>query len=297
MSFEPLENFFLFFQKIWDTPIVQIKGVSMTIGTLSLGIILLFLSFFLANFLSKHIGKKILSRVKEIDEASRISVQKIIYYILLLIFIVFSLGILNVPLTVLTVFGGALAIGVGLGAQNIMNNFISGLVMIMERPIRVGDVVEVEDLRGRVEDIGARSTKITSINNTTIIVPNSTFLEKKILNWTLSDRIVRSIVKVGVSYGSPTTKVKELLLKVAEDNKKVLSYPEPVAVFSDFGDDALQFELYFYSYIENVLQLKIISSDIRFAIDSIFTENGIVIAFPQRDLHIKNSSLKVDLIR
>ena len=100
-----------------------------------------------------------------------------------------------------------------------------------------------------------------------------------------------------MSYGSPTTKVKELLLKVAEDNKKVLSYPEPVAVFSDFGDDALQFELYFYSYIENVLQLKIISSDIRFAIDSIFTENGIVIAFPQRDLHIKNSSLKVDLIR
>ena len=117
MSFEPLENFFLFFQKIWDTPIVQIKGVSMTIGTLSLGIILLFLSFFLANFLSKHIGKKILSRVKEIDEASRISVQKIIYYILLLIFIVFSLGILNVPLTVLTVFGGGFSYWCGFGSS------------------------------------------------------------------------------------------------------------------------------------------------------------------------------------
>ncbi len=299
MNLEFVKSMFQLVKDIWNAPIIHTNGSSITIGTLILGIILLCLSFFLANFLSRYLEKRILSKFKEMDELSRAVVNKITYYVLLLIFILFSLGVLNVPLTMLTVLGGALAIGVGLGAQNIMNNFISGIVLMVERPVRVGDVVEIAqlNLRGRVQDIGARSTKIVSINNTTIVVPNSSFLEKEVLNWTLSDRVVRSEIKVGVAYGSAAKKVKKLLLKVAGEHKKVLSYPEPIVILENFGDNNLEFHLYFYSYVENIIQLKIVSSDIRFAIDEAFCENDIVIAFPQRDLHIKNSSLRVDIVK
>ena len=157
---------------------------------------------------------------------------------------------------------------------------------MVERPIRVGDVIDVGSLQGTVEEIGTRSTKVKSFDNTHVVVPNSSFLEKNVLNWTLSDNVVRYNVKVGVAYGSPARLVEKLLLEVAEGNESILRHPKPAVIFSDFADSALTFELYYYARLRTMIELKKIASEVRFSIDEKFRENGVVISFPQRDVHL-----------
>ncbi|MDB2426119.1 mechanosensitive ion channel, partial [bacterium] len=240
---------------------------------------------------------QVLSRL-EIDPSMRVSLGRIIFYSLITIFTLFTLHFLNVPITIFTVLSGALALGVGFGSQAIVSNFISGLIIMAERPVRIGDAIEVDGLNGVVEEIGTRSTKIKSLSNTHIIIPNSTLLEKNVLNWTLSNDIIRSSVTVGVSYGSPAEKVKEILLKVAEDNKKVLDYPQPTVLFSDFGDNSLAFDLYCYSQIRNLMQLKELQSDLRFSIYELLAQDNITIAFPQRDVHLDTlKPLQVEVMK
>jgi small-conductance mechanosensitive channel len=137
-------------------------------------------------------------------------------------------------LTAFTVLGGALAIGIGFGSQNVMNNFISGLILMLERPVRARDVIEVDGNHGTIENIGARSTQIRSTDGRHIIVPNSFFLESNVVNWTLSDDLMRAKVSVGVVYGSPTRQV-ERLIRRAVDEERVLKTPEPIIIFEEFG--------------------------------------------------------------
>ena len=155
-----------------------------------------------------------------------------------------------------------------------------------ERPISIGDLIEVDGVLGEVEEIGARCTRIRTGENIHILVPNSTFLERNITNWTLSDKKIRTKVIVGVLYGSPVSKVKELLLRAAKENEKVIQEPEPFVLFADFGDNALIFEIYFWISIRKIIQRRVIESSLRFRIDDLFREAGIVIAFPQMDVHL-----------
>jgi small-conductance mechanosensitive channel len=192
----------------------------------------------------------------------------------------------NIPLAVFAFLGGAVAIGVGFGAQNIINNFISGFILVTERPISIGDLIEVDGTLGGVEEIGARCTRVRTGENIHILVPNSTLLERNITNWTLSDKKIRTKVTVGVIYGSPVDKVKELLLRATEETDRVVKHPEPFVLFADFGDNALIFDVYFWISIEKVIERKRIESSVRFRIDDLFREAGIVIAFPQRDVHL-----------
>jgi small-conductance mechanosensitive channel len=200
--------------------------------------------------------------------------------------ILFALRIVNIPLTVFAFLGGAIAIGVGFGAQNLINNFISGLIILAEQPIKIGDLVEVEGNFARVEDIGARCTKISTGANVQILVPNSMFLEKSIINWTLSDREVRAYVTAGVVYGSPVREVERLMLQAVREHKKVHKAPEPFVLFDDFGDNALIFQIHFWISMSRLTERRMIESAIRFRIDELFREAGIVIAFPQRDVHL-----------
>ena len=209
-----------------------------------------------------------------------------LYYFALLFIILFALRTVNIPLTVFTLFGGAIAIGVGFGAQNLINNFISGFILMVERPVKIGDVIEVENNYGVVEDIGTRCTRVRTPGNMHILVPNSSFLEKNIINWTLADLEIRAQITVGVVYGSDTRKVKQLTLQAAKEHDKVLDFPEPFVLFSDFGDNSLVFDLYFWVRIKRIMDRRAIESDIRFRIDNLFREAGIVIAFPQRDVHL-----------
>ena len=202
--------------------------------------------------------------------------------------VVFALWVSEIPLTVFTLAGGAVAIGVGFGSQKIVNNFISGVILLAERPIKVGDLIEVGDTFGEVESIGARSTKIKSFDNFHIIVPNGAFLEQNVINWTHSDDMVRVRMKVGVAYGSPTRRVEELLLQAIRELDKAVIPPEPDVIFDDFGDNALIFEALFWIVMRRPMDRRKTLSDLRYRVDELFREAGIVIAFPQRDVHLDN---------
>ncbi|MCB0358442.1 MAG: mechanosensitive ion channel, partial [Bdellovibrionales bacterium] len=152
--------------------------------------------------------------------------------------------------------------------------------------IRVGDLIEVGQLMGTVKHIGLRSTHVRTGNNIDIIVPNNAFLEKDVVNWTLTNPKVRLKVSVGVAYGSPTERVRELLLQAAKECDSVLSFPPPFVLFVDFGSDALAFELHFWAKVKTVMDREGVQSDLRFTIDRRFREAGVVIAFPQRDVHL-----------
>jgi small-conductance mechanosensitive channel len=158
-----------------------------------------------------------------------------------------------------------------------------------EKPITIGNLVEIDGVLGEVEDIGARCTRIRTGENIHILVPNSSFLEKNITNWTLSDNKIRTKVVTGVVYGSPVRQVEELLIKAAKENEKVLKSPEPFVVFNDFGDNALVFEVYFWTTIQRIIERRLIESSVRFRVDDLFREAGIVIAFPQRDVHLNTT--------
>ena len=211
------------------------------------------------------------------------------YYMLAFGLLLFTtLSFLNIPLIAFAFLTGALAIGVGFGAQNILNNFISGWILIWEQPIRIGDFLELEDVRGTVRSINTRSTLIRRIDGVHLLVPNSQLLENTVVNWTLVDRLVRSVVRVGVAYGSPAKKVAELMEKVANAHPSIIADPAPVVIFEDFGDNALIFDVYFWidSFGEKDIDLRAIRSDVRFGIEEALNQHEIVIAFPQRDVHL-----------
>jgi small-conductance mechanosensitive channel len=204
----------------------------------------------------------------------------------ILLVIIIALITVKIPLTIFAFLGGALAIGVGFGAQNLINNFISGIILLFERPIKVGDIIEVEDTRGRVVTIGGRCSRVRRFDGIDILVPNSSFLEKNVVNWTLTDEVVRLSVSVGVAYGSPTQQVSDLMAGAAEAHEKILKQPQPVVLFEDFGDNALLFTIYFWSEVSPWMDFRIVASELRHEIDKLFAKAGITIAFPQRDVHL-----------
>ncbi len=255
-----------------------------TIGTLCGGIVLLGLGYLAAGVLSRWLANKLLTRFG-LSKSGVSPLQSITFYVLLGTFTMLSLNVLNVPMTVFSFLGGALAIGAGFGSQNIVNNFISGLILLAERPIRVGDVIQLDGLIGMVTQIGARSTKIATGANHEIIVPNSKLLETSVVNWTLSDDTICCTVTVGAAYGSPTREVERLLKQAAAGHEKILRDPAPEVIFADFGADALLFELRFWLHLRQTRKIEI-ESDLRFAIDELFADRGLVIAYPQRDVHL-----------
>ena len=260
-----------------DKPIV-------TVGTLCGGIVLLGLGYLAAGIISRWLANKLLTRFG-LSKSGVSPLQSITFYVLLATFTMLSLNVLNVPMTVFSFLGGALAIGAGFGSQNIVNNFISGLILLAERPIRVGDVIQLEGMTGTVTQIGARSTKIATGANHEIIVPNSKLLETSVVNWTLSDDTICCEVKVGAAYGSPTREVERLLKLAALQHERILRDPAPIVVFTDFGADALMFELRFWLHLRQTNKTEV-ESDLRFAIDELFADRGLVIAYPQRDVHL-----------
>jgi small-conductance mechanosensitive channel len=234
--------------------------------------------------ISRWMASKLLTRFG-LSKSGVAPLQSITFYVLLASFTMLSLNVLNVPMTVFSFLGGALAIGAGFGSQNIVNNFISGLILLAERPIRVGDVIELDGCTGTVTQIGARSTKILTGTNHEVIVPNSKLLETSVVNWTLSDDTVGCTIAIGAAYGSPTRDVERLLLLAAEQHPQVLKDPAAVVLFTDFAADALMFELRFWVHLRQTRKTEV-ESELRFAIDELFANRGLVIAYPQRDVHL-----------
>jgi small-conductance mechanosensitive channel len=213
-------------------------------------------------------------------------------YVVFLIGLVVGLQSSGLDLSSLLVLGGAVGVGLGFGLQNIANNFISGLILLFEQPIRVGDRVEVGNTIGDVVQIAMRSTWIRTNDNVVIIVPNSEFVSQRVTNWTVNDPQVRFSLPVGVSYGSDPEKVREILLGVARANPDVLTAPGPEVLFNGFGDSALNFELRVWS-VTKVHLPNVLRSDLYFVMFKALQANGIEIPFPQRDLHLRSVSVPI----
>lgn len=278
---------------VWNYEIVAFEDNSLTVGKVCVGMLLLFGGVFLSRKVSGLFARRLLPHVGVHDGAA-VAIELLMFYALVLTTALMALHTINIPLTVFTFMGGAVAIGVGFGSQNLLNNFISGVLLLIERPIRVGDAIEVANLFGLVEHIGVRSTRIRTGTNLEIIVPNSSFLEGNVVNWTLSDTNIRCCVKVGLSYGSPTREATRQLKRAADEHGLVLKKPEPFVWFAEFGDNSLDFELHFWISVRTLADRKRIESDLRFMIDQYFRDAGIVIAYPQRDVHL-NSAAPVEV--
>ncbi len=273
------------FDTIWNYPLVRLSsGIEVTIGQISLTLLVVLLGLLFIKFLQRLLGRWMTR--SNVDANVAQTIQRVVFWALLVVLFITALGMLRIPITALAFISGAVAIGIGFGAQNILNNLISGWILMSERPVRIGDFVEIDDSRGVVESIGNRSTRIRRVDGVHLLVPNSQMLERMVVNWTLIDRKFRSLVRVGVVYGSPVRRVEELLLQAAREHKETLTEPAPLVMFEDFGDNALVFDLFFWCEAGAERDLRVIRSDIRFRIDELCRENDIVIAFPQRDVHL-----------
>lgn len=214
----------------------------------------------------------------------------IVQYIIIIIGFLIIIQTVGIDITTLNVLAGAIGIGVGFGLQNIANNLISGLIILFERPVKVGDRIEVGDVEGAITKIGTRSTTVLTNDNIAIIIPNSRLISENVVNWSYNDENVRFAIPVSVSYRSDVRKVEQLLLKVASENPDVLENPTPRVRFVQFGDSGLTFTLLAWTRTLTHRKGQLIS-DLNFSIFDIFKKNGIEIPFPQRDIHIRSGDI------
>lgn len=237
-----------------------------------------------------HILRDRLLEQSGIEPGLKDSVISISVYLIWGIGILIGLHAFGLNATSLAVVFGALSIGLGFGLQNIFNNFISGIILLFERPIQVGDAIEINGIWGVVRKINVRSTLVQTYDNASLIIPNAEFISAQVTNWSFKDLRLRRTISVGVAYGSDVYLVKSILEEIASKIRNVLKFPKPEVLFSDFGDSALIFRLRVWTNIDFMLSVE---SEIRFEINRIFNEKNIEIAFPQRDLHIRTVDKKV----
>ena len=256
------------------TPVFLFKTVLFLIG---LGIV--------SGMVRRFLLHRALVRTS-LDEGQRYAFAHIMGYVIYLFGLMVGLQLIGLNLNNLVLLGSAIGIGLGFGLQNIANNFVSGIILLMERPIRVGDRVEVGGTNGDVVRIGGRSTWVQTNDNVVIIIPNSEFINNRVTNWTANDRQVRFGIPLGVSYGSDPERVREVLMGVALSHPDVLKDPEPDLLFVRFGDSSLDFELRVWT-ITRVQWPLVLASELYYSMFRAFKENGIEIPFPQRDLHLK----------
>ncbi|MDL4841002.1 mechanosensitive ion channel [Aquibacillus sp. LR5S19] len=267
----------------------SIGNVEITVFLIIIAVLII--SF--ANRTSKVITKYLLPRVYDryqLDRGVQFTFNRMFHYSIMAIAFIVSISTVGIDLSALTVFAGVVGVGIGFGLQNIASNFISGIILLFERPIKVGDRVIVDDIIGDIERINMRATVIRSINNEHIIVPNSYFLEEHVVNRSYSDPKMRLTIPIGVAYGTDVEKVRLMLLQVASDEAKesetMILDPEPFVNFVGFGESSLDFEL--FVWISNPNAVLTTQSNINFRIYRILADHQIEIPFPQRDLHIKS---------
>jgi small-conductance mechanosensitive channel len=275
--------------QVMGTTLFSVGESSLTLGQLLSVAFFVVLGIALVVWSSKFIRARLTGRRVNADAVQAITRAYLV--IGLVVLAVMALDFLGIPLTAFAFISGAIAIGVGFGAQNILNNFISGWILMWERPIRIGDFLELGEVRGTVESINTRSTCIRRVDGVRLLVPNSHLLENTVTNWTLVDRLVRTSVVVGVAYGSDVQLVTRLLEQAADENEDVLGEPERVVIFDDFGDNSLVFELNVWALVSAERSLRLLRSDLRYRIDQLFRDNDVVISFPQRDVHVDGTIL------
>jgi len=257
--------------------------------------LLLIFSLFLLFYLSAKIRKILVNRIFPrygLEIGISQSIATILRYVLIIIGLIIIFQTIGIDLSAIGLLIGALGVGIGFGLQNITNNFISGLIILFERPIKVGDRIEIDDLAGNIVDISARATTIITNDNIAVIVPNSDFINNRVINWSHNNKEVRLNFPVGISYNEDPEKIRKLLTEVVNENNGVLSSPEPYIRFEGFGDSSLNFDVLVWTS-EYIDRPKILRSELYYKIFAKFKEHNIEIPFPQQDIHLKSGFEKI----
>jgi small-conductance mechanosensitive channel len=277
-----------YIKDILDVRLFNLGSTEFTLWIALYLIVLVVALVVISRIIKRWLINSVLAR-GDLDLGVRQAIATISQYLFLLFGLLIILSTAGIDLTALNVLAGAIGIGVGFGFQTIANNFISGLIILFERPVKVGDRIQVGDVAGDVVRIGARATTVKTNDNIEIIIPNAEFISSQVTNWSHSDREVRLHIPVGVSYSSDPEKVRDILLEVAASHKGVLKRPAPDVIFTGFGDSALQFDLRVWTS-EYIAKPQILQSDLNFVIRRQFKAHGIEIPFPQRDIHVRSGA-------
>lgn len=262
---------------------------SVTVGKSVGALFILVLGYWLIGYLLRRLQAPV-ARYFGVAEETLVVIRRWTMVLVFLVLLLLAFNLVSIPLTVFAFLGGALAIGFGIGTQTMLKNFLSGMLMLLERKVRVGDVVEVDGMVGTVTSVDLRSSTVRGFDGVESVIPNATFLENKVTNWTYTTPRVRRTVKVAVAYGSPLQRVSEILQECALSHALVLREPPPHVWLEDFGESALLFGLYFWAEMGPRTSTPQIASDLRFMIAEHFARDGIIFAFPQRDVHVDAST-------
>jgi len=270
-----------------------IMGYEFTFGDLSfsvrmlvLVIVILYLTSLFSWVFEAFLDSQIMTP-KKMERGIKDSLKRLVHYGLFTLGFLIAVSTAGLELQKVTILAGALGVGIGFGLQNIVNNFVSGLILLFERPVKVGDTINIDQDWGTITKIGLRSTVFETFDNSEIIVPNADLIAQKVTNWTFTSKMVRVVLPVGVAYGSPLEKVLEILNRAAREHTEVLSYPEPNSIFEGFGNSSIDFQLRFW--VRSIDERLRIRTEVAVTIDRLFREEKIVIAFPQLDVHLHDT--------
>ena len=274
-------------KRIWE--ILTFSAFKIGEKNISLLLIIEVVALLIVAFvLSKQLRKFLQARLgrTRMDEGVQYTILKLIHYSIIAVVLYQAITMVGINLTGLAFFVGILSVGIGFGLQSIANNFVSGIILLFERPIKPRDMITAGNTEGLVQEIKMRATTVLTLDNVAIIIPNSQFISNQVTNWSHMDPKVRIHVPTRVAYGSDVQLVTELLLKVAEDHPQVMNEPVPNVWFTGFGEFSLSFEL--LVWIDNPLLRRKVLSDLNYAIDAIFRQHDVIIPFPQRDVHFRS---------
>lgn len=286
-------SFWEWLENILNENLISLGESKLTVG-LILTLILSFIALFvISEWVRRFLVRQVLKK-SQITKGTKESIGTMVKYLIILGGFFSILQTNGIDLSAFGVLAGAIGVGIGFGLQNITNNFISGLIILFEQPIKVGDRIEVGDVSGDVIQINARATTVVTNDNISVIVPNSQFIDSQVINWSHNEHRIRFNFPVGVSYKEDPEKVKKILLEVAKANPGVLQTQESDVLFDSYGDNSLNFNLRVWTS-DYVNKPKVLKSQLYYAIFQRFTEEKIEIPYPQRDLHLKSGFEKLDI--
>lgn len=288
-----MTEFAALLQEILAYPLFRFGAGDVTTGALLKLIAWVIVVFLIEGILRKRAITRILARTP-LPPGSQFGIARIFGYGFIALGLYLGLQFAGIDIGSLAILAGAVGVGLGFGLQNIVSNFISGIIILVERPINLGDRVEVGGTAGDVVKISLRSTTVVTNDNISIIVPNSEFITSQVINWSHGDPKVRLHIAFGVAYGSDVARLRELMPQIALQHPKVLPSPPPELFFRGFGESSLDFELGVWTSALTIRPRKLIS-DLNYAIEAALNANGFEIPFPQRDLHVRSGSLAVKL--
>jgi len=283
---ETLRNILSEIGGIIEHPIVHVNQRPLTIMSIVLGIVILLVFILISKGLRKLLKTRVFDKY-ELDEGIQLVILKLMHYLLVGLGVIIAVQSIGLNLTSLAVVFGLLSVGIGFGLQNVASNFVSGLIILFERPIKIGDRITIGDVWGDVVNISLRATLVRTVDNITIIVPNSEFISSQVINWSHGDPKVRVHIPVGVAYGSDVPLVIKSLLEVSQNHPDVMKDPPAKVWFTEFGNSSLNFEL--LAWTHDPKKRPEVISGLNKAIDDIFRKNNIQIPFPQRDVHVRSS--------